>query len=81
MTTEATQSLTVRLGETTIRKAKRLAAEQGSSVSRLVAELIDRLIGDDEAYEAAQRQALAEMAKGYRLGGQITSTRDVWHER
>jgi hypothetical protein len=75
------QNLTVSLPRQTIRKAKILAARRGSSISGLLAEQIEFLLGEDEAYERAQRQALALMEKGFHMGGVIHATRDEWHER
>jgi len=62
------QNLTVRLESDTIRKAKVLAAKRSTSVSRLVADEIDRLVREDEAYEQARVEALAELESGYDLG-------------
>lgn len=75
------QNLTVSLPQQTIRKAKILAARRGSSISGLVAQQIELLVGEDEAYERAQSQALALMDKGFHMGGVIRATRDEWHER
>jgi hypothetical protein len=75
------QNLTVSLPLQTIRKAKILAARRGSSISGLLAEQIEILVGEDEAYERAQRQAAAFLDKGFHLGGVIRSSRDEWHER
>lgn len=75
------QNLTVSLPQQTIRKAKILAARRGSSISGLLAEQIELLVGEDEAYERARREALALMEKGLHLGGEIRATRDEWHER
>jgi len=75
------QNLTVRLDRETIRKAKVLAADQGTSVSRLLVDFIERLLGQEEAYAAARRRALAELDRGYPLGGTIAGTRDDWHDR
>jgi hypothetical protein len=47
----------------------------------LLAAQIESLVGEDEAYEQAERQALALLDRGFHLGGTITSTRDGWHER
>jgi hypothetical protein len=77
----AKQNLTVSLPQQTIRKAKILAARRGSSISGLLAKQIELLVGEDEAYERAQRQALALMDKGFHMGGVIRATRDEWHER
>ena len=77
----AKQNLTVSLPQQTIRKAKILAARRGSSISGLLAEQIEILIGEEEAYERAERQATALLDQGFHLGGVIRSTRDQWHER
>jgi hypothetical protein len=75
------QNLTVSLPQQTIRKAKVLAARRGSSISGLLAEQIEVLVGEDEAYERAERQATALLDQGFHLGGVIRATRDEWHER
>ena len=75
------QNVTVSLNQQTIRKAKILAARRGSSISGLLAEQIEFLVGEEEAYERAERQALALLDKGLHLGGVIRATRDELHER
>lgn len=75
------QNLTVSLPQHTIRKAKILAARRGSSISGIVAEQIEILVGEDEAYERAERQARILLEQGFHLGGVIRATRDEWHER
>lgn len=76
-----TQNITVRLSRQTLRKAKILAAKRNTSISALLADQIDSLVGEDDAYEQAQRRALALLDQGFHLGGRIQSTRDDWHER
>jgi hypothetical protein len=75
------QNVTVSLNRQTLRKAKILAARRGSSISGLLAEQIEILVGEDEAYERAARQALSMLEQGFHLGGVIRATRDEWHER
>ena len=75
------QNLTVRLDRETIRKAKVLAAEQGTSIGRLLSRYIEQMIGEEEAYEAARRRAFAILERDSHLGGTIRATRDEWHER
>ena len=76
------RNLTVRLEETTIRKAKVLAAKRSTSVSKLVADEIDRLIGEDEAYEQARVEALADLDSGFDLGsGGSLPPREAAYER
>ena len=79
---EATkQNITLRLDRQTLRKAKVLAARRNTSISGLLAEQIERLVGEDDAYDQAQRRALALLDRGFHLGGHIESTRAKWHER
>jgi len=81
-TPEATkQNITVRLDRRTLRQAKVLAARRNTSISGLLAEQIETLVGEDDAYEQAQRRALSLLDRGFHLGGTIESTRDEWHER
>jgi hypothetical protein len=77
----AKQNLTVSLPQHTIRKAKILAARRGSSISGLLAEQIEILVGEEEAYERAERQAKMLLDQGFHLGGVIRASRDEWHER
>lgn len=80
-TSESAQNITVRLNRRTLRKAKSLAARRNTSISGLIAEQIEALVGEDDAYEQAQRRALALLDQGFHLGGRIESTRDEWHQR
>ena len=75
------QNVTVSLEQHTLRKAKILAAKRGTSISGMLASQIETLVGEDEAYERAERQALALLEEGFRLGGVIRTTRDELHER
>jgi hypothetical protein len=75
------QNVTVSLNRQTLRKAKILAARRGSSISGLLAEQIEVLVGEEEAYERAERQASALLDQGFHLGGVIHASRDEWHER
>jgi hypothetical protein len=62
-------------------KAKVLAARRATSISRLLAEQIEILVGEEEAYERAQRQAAMLLDQGFHLGGVIRSSREELHER
>jgi hypothetical protein len=82
MTTESSkQNITVKLDRRTLRMAKVLAARRNTSISRMLAQQIETLVGEDDAYEQARRRALALMESGFHLGGRIESSRDEWHER
>ena len=75
------QNLTISLTRETLQKARVLAARRATSISGLLAEQIELLVGEDEAYERAERQATTLLDQGFHLGGMIRSTRDEWHER
>ena len=75
------QNLTISITPETVRKAKILAARRSTSISGLLAEQIEMLIGAEEAWERSERSALALLEEGFHLGGRITVGRDEWHER
>ena len=75
------QNLTISLDRQTIRKAKIVAAKHSTSISGLVTRQIELLVGEEEAYERAERQAISLLDQGFHLGGVIRSSRDELHER
>jgi hypothetical protein len=75
------QNLTISLDRQTIRKAKIVAARRDTSISGLLAQQIEILVGEEEAYERAERQAVALLDEGFHLGGDTPASRDELHER
>jgi hypothetical protein len=75
------QNVTISLSRETIQKAKVLAARRCTSISGLLAEQIEALIGTEEEYARSERAALALLKKGFHLGGVIPVGRDELHER
>lgn len=75
------QNVTISLSADTVQKAKVLAAQRSTSISGLLAEQIETLIGTEEAFARSQHAALALLEKGFHLGGIIRASRDEWHER
>lgn len=75
------QNITVTLDKDTIRKAKVVAAERSTSVSRLLADEIERLVAEHDRYEDAKRTAIAELRRGYDLGGGPLPRRDQTYDR
>lgn len=75
------QNVTISLTRQTLRKVKILAARRETSISGLLASQVEALVGEEEAYERAERQATALLDQGFHLGGVIRATRDEWHER
>ena len=75
------RNLTVQLEEATVKKARILAARRSTSVSKLVAHEIERLVGEHEAYQRAKSVALAHLSEGFHLGGAPPPDRSSLHER
>jgi hypothetical protein len=75
------QNVTISLDRQTIRKAKIIAARRDTSISGLLSQQIEILVGEEEAYEQAERQAVALLAQGFHLGGGAPASRDELHER
>jgi hypothetical protein len=75
------QNVTISLTRQTLQKIRVLAARRATSISGLLAEQVEILVGEEEAYERAQRQAMALLDQGFHMGGVIRVSRDELHER
>ena len=75
------RNITVQLDEATIRKARVAAAKRGSSISRLLTEQIEVLARQDDDYDRVMGDALAELERGYDLGGGPYPARDDLYDR
>jgi hypothetical protein len=74
------QNITIAVEQDLLRKARVLAAQKGTSVSKLLSDELERLVGQADRYEKAKAEALADLNRGLRLGGQFAS-RDILYER
>ncbi|MEQ8833233.1 MAG: ribbon-helix-helix protein, CopG family [Miltoncostaeaceae bacterium] len=74
------RNVTVQLDEDVIRRAKVLAARRGASVSALIGIEIQRLVDEDDRYEAARERAMQALDDVVERGGRQW-TRDALHER
>ena len=79
--TNEKQNITLSLDKSILRKAKVLAARRDTSISGLLAEQIEIMVGEDEAYERARRDATKLLERGFRLGGAGAASREELHER
>ncbi len=75
------QNVTISLSRHILKKARILAARRETSISGLLAQEIEFLVGEEEAYERAEKQAMALLDQGFRMGGIIRAGRDELHER
>jgi len=75
------RNITVQLDEATVQKAWVAAARRGSSISRLLTEQIDLLARQDDDCDRAMQDALAELERGFDLGGGPYPARDTLYDR
>jgi hypothetical protein len=75
------QNVTISLTKQTLQKVKVLAARRATSISGLLAKQVEILVGEEEAYARAQRQAMTLLDQGFHMGGVIRASRDQLHER
>ena len=78
-----TQNITLALRKETLRKVKAIAAKRRTSVSGLLANVLEELVAQDEGYKVARRRHLRTLDVGHDLGtkGKRTWTREELHER
>lgn len=78
----APRNITLSMPDELVRRAKVLAAQRDTSVSGLVARLLEQLVGDVRDYDdvAAQEHRLMQEGIGLRVG-KVTWSRDDVHER
>ncbi len=74
------QNITLSLDSELLKSARVLAAERGTSVSKLLAVELERLVRDEQAYRSARKQALSILDQGLHLGGGRPD-RSSLHER
>ncbi len=72
------KNVTLRLPEPLVRKFRVYAAERNESMTSLIAELMEKLVGEDPEKQERKRRAIARMKNAPDLGtgGVITWTRD-----
>ena len=75
------RNLTVQLDVETVAKARVLAARRSTSISKLVAHEIQRLVGEDDAYRRARDVALGHLRRDLHLGGDDLPDREALHDR
>lgn len=75
------QNITLSIDKEIIKKARVLAAQRQTSVSRMLGQELQKLIEDSNEYEWAKRRALNHINEGFHLGGKITVSREALHER
>ena len=75
------QNITLSIEKELIKKGKVIAARKDTSVSKMMSDLLKEIVDRDDRFEAAKRNALNTLNKGFHLGGRITWKREYLHER
>jgi hypothetical protein len=74
-------NITLKLDTDLLREARVLAAEEGSSISSLLAARLEELVRERKGYIRARRRALARLREGFDLRWSPPRSRDELHER
>jgi hypothetical protein len=74
-------NITLKLDSEILREVRIIAAQEGSSISGLLAAKLEEIVRERKGYASAQKRALARLRKGADLGWERPSSRDELHER
>jgi hypothetical protein len=74
-------NITLKLDADLLREARILAAEEGRSISALLAERLEAMVREPKSFERARRRALARLREGMNLQWTPPRSRDELHER
>jgi hypothetical protein len=74
-------NITLKLDATLLREIRVLAAEEGTSISALLADKLEQIVRERKAYDRAKKRALARLHEGFDLQWSRPSSRDELHER
>ena len=77
------QNVTLSLPKATLRKAKIIAIDQGTTLSGLMVKLLTHLVEQEDLYVSAKRKHLARLDQNIDLGtnGSISWSRESLYER
>ena len=74
-------NVTLKIEEDLLREARVLAAEEGSSISALLADRLEQAILQRKGYDQARRNAVARLRSGFDLRWTPIRSRGELHER
>ena len=74
-------NITLKLDSSLLREAKILAAEDGTSISAMLAARLEQIVRERKAFHRARRRALARLREGMNLQWTPAQSRDELHER
>ncbi len=74
-------NVTLKLDADLLREARVLAAEEGTSISAMLADRVEALVREYRGFDRARRRALGRLRRASSLGWQRPASRDELHER
>jgi len=74
-------NITLKLDAELLREARVLAAQEGISISAMLAARLEAIVRERKAYNRARRRALARLREGLDLHWTPQRSRDELHER
>ncbi len=74
-------NITLKIEADLLREARVLAAEEGTSISALLAARLEQAVRERKGYHQARRRAVARLRKGFDLQWTPARSRDELHER
>jgi hypothetical protein len=74
-------NITLKLDANLLREVRIMAATEGTSISALLAERLEKMVRERKAYDGARRRALARLKEGFDLQWTPPRSRDELHER
>lgn len=74
-------NITLKLDAALLREIRVLAAEEGTSISALLAARLEQIVRERKTYERARKRALARLREGSDLQWTPPRSRDELHER
>ena len=74
-------NITLKIEADLLREARILAAEEGTSISALLATRLEQAVRERRRYNEARRRALARLQRGFDLRWTAPRSRDELHER
>jgi len=74
-------NITLKLDSKLLREIRIIAAEEGSSISGLLASKLEEIVSHRKNYARAKKRALARLRKGFEIGFVRPASRDELHER
>lgn len=77
------QNVTLSLSKALLKKAKTLAVTKDKSLSGLIRESLEEMVGEESGYSAARDRQISMMGKGFPLNtkGRLKTSREYLHER